>query len=78
MTLLAARLRGQSPKSESLSRLCLQSTWIAALLVTTGFLRTHWELQDLAGLEVQWTSSFGSAGSLWTRGGSLVAFSSTP
>ena len=39
---------------------------------------TDGELQDLAGLEVQWTSSFGSAGSLWTRGGSLVAFSSTP
>ena len=37
ITLLAACLRGQSPKSESLSWLCLQSVWIEALLVTMGF-----------------------------------------
>ena len=63
VTLLAACLRGQSPKSESLSWLCLQSMCIEALLVTIRFLRTHWELQDLVRLEVQWTAYVGSASS---------------
>ena len=41
VTLLAACLRGQRPESESLSWLCLLSTWIEALLVTMRFLRTQ-------------------------------------
>ena len=41
VTLLAAWLRGQSPKSESLSRLCLPSMLVEALLVTTRFVRTQ-------------------------------------
>ena len=39
--LLAACLRGQGPKSKSLSWLCLWSIWIAALLVTMRFLKTQ-------------------------------------
>ena len=39
---------------------------------------TDLELQDLVRLEVRWTSSFGSANCYWIRGGSLVAFVSTP
>ena len=39
---------------------------------------TDGEVQDLVKLEVQWASSFGSASSYRTRGGSLVAFVSTP
>jgi len=31
--------------------------------LTIRFLRTHWELQGLVRLEVQWASSFGSASS---------------
>ena len=38
---LAGSLRGQGPESESLSRLCLLSMWIEALLGTMRFLRTH-------------------------------------
>ena len=41
VTLLAACLRGQSPKSESLSWLFLRFMWIEALLVTVRFLRTQ-------------------------------------
>ena len=40
-TLLAACLRDQWRESESLSWLCLGSTWIEALLVTMRFLRTQ-------------------------------------
>ena len=41
VTPLAVCLRGQSPKSESLSWLCLHPMWIEALLVTMRFLRTQ-------------------------------------
>ena len=41
VTLLAACLRDQWPKSESLSWLCLLSMWIEELLVTMRFLRTQ-------------------------------------
>ena len=41
VTLLAACLRGQPPESESLSCLCLQSMWIAALLVNMRFVKTQ-------------------------------------
>ena len=41
VTLLADCLRGQRPKNESLSGLCLISIWIEALLVTMRFLRTQ-------------------------------------
>ena len=41
VTPLAVCLRGQSPKRESLSWLCLHPMWIEALLVTMRFLRTQ-------------------------------------
>ena len=39
---------------------------------------TDGELQDLVRLEMQWTSSLGSASSEQTREGSLMASVSTP
>ena len=41
VSLLAACLRGQRPKSESLLWLCLRSKWIEALLGTIRILRTQ-------------------------------------
>ena len=41
LVVLAACLRGQKPESESLSRLCLLSIWIEALLLTMKILRTQ-------------------------------------
>ena len=41
LVVLAACLRGQKPESESLSRLCLLSMWIKALLLSMRFLRTQ-------------------------------------
>ena len=63
VTLLAACLRVQSPKSESVMA-------VPPIYVDKGtagyhevFEDTDWELQDLVKLEVQRTSSFGSASS---------------
>ena len=85
VTSLAACLRGQRPESESLSRLCLLSVWVEALLVTVRLMRTQtgncriysdWRCGRLPPLvapalrlEMRWASSFGSASSQWTSGG---------
>ena len=72
VTLLVACLRGQGPESESLSRLCLLSMWIEALLGTMRFLRTHirncricsdWKYGGLLPLAVVTVS--GSEEALW-------------
>ena len=82
VTLLAACLRGQRPESESLSQLCLPSTWIEAFLVTMRFLRTqirncriwsNWKYNGLLPLVALALS--GSEAALWWLLSQLLRYS---